>query len=1205
MARRRRQEEASHQHTEERAKGGSTNKDDTPNSRGERDSPREEKRSDPIDPMTVTSSSSSCLPLSSSSSSIRPSSHPAGLPSAIQSSRGLASSSSSSSCSTRSGPQPWPLPSRDRLNKTPGQDERSSSGEGEMKKNAVTKHASSSSLIRETAEKILTKARVKELCLTPTTPTTRGDEKKEKKTEGIASDEAERGDGNTKDGKEVSTGNAEKNEEFPFSSLSSPSPVYSRETLATAAELRTAAQRRHLKEQESSSSSRSNNASTSGSSFPLTSPTPSQEASYPSEARSTSLSTAFLNASRDTSLSSSSVRRPLHHSVSPSPRQSSIDPRLGETGRSGDGRGRSVGRRGENVVMMNGLLVRLTGGRNSSTEGSRTTVEEGSVSTDWIPQLYQQTSKPTAILRLRVDEKTGEVTTLPGENEEEEEEARESHRDFAETETNDRRRRRRDQRLQDDDDSSPSLCPVSSSSISTAASEVEQEPLLASRDSHHRPSSSSSYPPRTAPSTYHHRLTHPPPRRPAFPASRASVFPGSVSNSSTVDTLERFRFSSLSTSDNRGGGERVIQHEDYVETVTRTEDTAFSCGEKKANDGSWREKWMQQTVEEEDDEEEEEETSVQKGQEEEKGGTSRRAHGEEATRGRTIFRGRRSPGGARMRRRTFGQNHGVNHATRERWSERWEEVEGRHRTVEKAVQQLDEEGVVIQEWCEVREEDLRSGETTITKAGEDYRESLQADSLSRTSSSSKIERRRGGESTEEEREGEGEDTVRRGLLRDFSSSTTTSRAGCRRWKEENKLRVDVKTGEEVEKTEAFEEIRGGRTRGRRRRYDHHTRMEETEEWSTVMDSDTGELKEKWQERWFQNGEGATWGEKQGVNTLGEEWGEKWRSSASSSGVEREVDRWARTRDGRKRWGEKTGSARVKKSGAETTDKQGDEKERETSQEEEANGLLSEDDKNATTLEEYTERWEVEHGDETYTTFTDRWWSRPEEGSRWGEKKRVVHTRLRRKSEEEELNSNSTSHVVSDKVEEFNEKWYDNGGEKMIDKWRTETLLEEPGPDLEASQPPRRILVEIRSGEKHGDRYSDGTQWGCSWHESRSGGSETEAKGSSSHTTSSEEEEKINEKEQENGDGAQATRQVQVQVRTPDGRYQVLTLHAAAPSLRLTSRSEDKWWREPHGNTWGEKMYGESLLFFFLFTVLSLFLLSLSHSCSLPTSFLDI
>lgn len=62
------------------------------------------------------------------------------------------------------------------------------------------------------------------------------------------------------------------------------------------------------------------------------------------------------------------------------------------------------------------------------------------------------------------------------------------------------------------------------------------------------------------------------------------------------------------------------------------------------------------------------------------------------------------------------------------------------------------------------------------------------------------------------------------------------------------------------------------------------------------------------------------------------------------------------------------------------------------------------------------RWEVEHGDETYTTFTDRWWSRPEEGNRWGEKKRVVHTRLRRKSEEEEMDSNSTSRVVSDKVE---------------------------------------------------------------------------------------------------------------------------------------------------------------------------------------------
>lgn len=93
---------------------------------------------------------------------------------------------------------------------------------------------------------------------------------------------------------------------------------------------------------------------------------------------------------------------------------------------------------------------------------------------------------------------------------------------------------------------------------------------------------------------------------------------------------------------------------------------------------------------------------------------------------------------------------------------------------------------------------------------------------------------------------------------------------------------------------------------------------------------------------------------------GEEWGEKWRSS-SSSGVEREVDRWARTRDGRRRWGEKTGAARVKKSGAETAEKQGDEKNEESPQEEESNGLketgdhLSQEDKETTTLEEYTER----------------------------------------------------------------------------------------------------------------------------------------------------------------------------------------------------------------------------------------------------------
>lgn len=176
-------------------------------------------------------------------------------------------------------------------------------------------------------------------------------------------------------------------------------------------------------------------------------------------------------------------------------------------------------------------------------------------------------------------------------------------------------------------------------------------------------------------------------------------------------------------------------------------------------------------------------------------------------------------------------------------------MEGRRRTVEKAVQQLDEEGGVVQEWCEVREEDLRSGETIVTKAGEDFRDFAGSSAAGRS----------------RRREGEREEIVSRDLLREDPSSCPA--VGCRRWKEESKLRVDVETGEEVEKSEAFEEVQGGRTRGRRRRRDTHTKMEETEEWATVVDSDSGELREKWQERWFQNGDGDTWGEKQGVNTL--------------------------------------------------------------------------------------------------------------------------------------------------------------------------------------------------------------------------------------------------------------------------------------------------------------------------------------------------
>lgn len=74
---------------------------------------------------------------------------------------------------------------------------------------------------------------------------------------------------------------------------------------------------------------------------------------------------------------------------------------------------------------------------------------------------------------------------------------------------------------------------------------------------------------------------------------------------------------------------------------------------------------------------------------------------------------------------------------------------------------------------------------------------------------------------------------------------------------------------------------------------------------------------------------------------------------------------------------------------------------------------------ASELCSFSLRWEVEHGDETYSSFTDRWWARPEESSRWGEKKRVVHTRLKRKSEEEEMEGAEDPNnrpVACDKVE---------------------------------------------------------------------------------------------------------------------------------------------------------------------------------------------
>ncbi|CBZ51369.1 putative AT hook motif-containing protein [Neospora caninum Liverpool] len=745
----------------------------------------------------------------------------------------------------------------------------------------------------------------------------------------------------------------------------------------------------------------------------------------------------------------------------------------------------------------------------AASEGSLTVVDGPTPAREWLQRLHSQAARPTPLLRLRVHPETGQVTRAskvaaeddacrrrggPPSDEAESEEGWGANVSRMRESLSYRKGRCVDGRggaARGSASSAGAFSAATAAASHPARSHFREELDDAQGTSARRLAASAGRP---------GLLMRPPSLATAFPSALA--------------TTQRFRYRSTSVATSGRGssqgftGEQVFERDTYTDTVHSSEDSGLTWGEKRAKDGSWREKWMQQTIEEEEEEK-----------------TDGEAQGEE--------RGSGGPRTRRTRRRTFGQNHGIHEGRRERWSERWDEVEGRRRTVEKAVQQLDEGGNVVQEWFEVIEENLETGETKLTKAGEDLRDYF--GSLS------------GAPSPREETAERGDQATAPGavpadaLLSDGDAKnerprTTGRRARlARRWKEESHRRVSAETGEDEEVWTAFEESQAGRENGRRRRREGRTGTEETEVWYRAFDLETGATKETWEERWVEKADGEKWGEKKGVNTQNEEWGEKWRENAAG---EREVDRWAQTEDGRRRWGEKKGRSRPKKV--------------EEGNQEDGQPV------EATTPEDYTERWEIEHRDDTYVSFTDRWWQRPEEGTRWGEKKKLVHSAVKRQPD---VTAADEETEAADRVVELNEKWYDNGQEKMVDEWQTELLLEGAH---DTARGPRRILHQTESGRKHTDRYSDGTQWGENWHQSRAASpSSASPSGSSS-----------SERNAENADSADGvvSRQVTVQIRTPSGRFEVCNVEASAPVLRLSSRSRDNWWREPHGNSWGEKMY---------------------------------
>lgn len=86
-------------------------------------------------------------------------------------------------------------------------------------------------------------------------------------------------------------------------------------------------------------------------------------------------------------------------------------------------------------------------------------------------------------------------------------------------------------------------------------------------------------------------------------------------------------------------------------------------------------------------------------------------------------------------------------------------------------------------------------------------------------------------------------------------------------------------------------------------------------------------------------------------------------------------------------------------------------------------------------------------------------------------------------------------------------------------------------------------MQVKTGRKRGDRYSDGTEWGENWFE--------EHRPATAHTKT---------------DAEEVPTDASASFRPPPGSQPPASL------LRLRVRHWDKWWKEPTGNRWGEKLW---------------------------------
>eukprot|EP00922_Rhytidocystis_sp_ex-Travisia-forbesii_P054244 GHVS01080458.1.p1 GENE.GHVS01080458.1~~GHVS01080458.1.p1 ORF type:complete len:670 (-),score=127.01 GHVS01080458.1:193-2202(-) len=296
---------------------------------------------------------------------------------------------------------------------------------------------------------------------------------------------------------------------------------------------------------------------------------------------------------------------------------------------------------------------------------------------------------------------------------------------------------------------------------------------------------------------------------------------------------------------------RVVQQQDHTEVFDSNE-AGLSWGEKRANDGSWQERWMQQQT----------------------------GEGEEL----------------------FGRNSGYDASLQQRWSETWSRSKDRVET-EKECEQIDEESGeeprLLQRWVERTVEE--GGRYKRVKEGWDYRGE---------------EPRQWKEETAGRQEANSSPSVsgQREVKQTEVKQTEVKQTEVKQTevKQTEVKQTEVKQTEvkqtEVKQTGGREKWLAGEvadieesteTRGKQTRTNKTTKYSDGSVHVEVTYVDD---EQRWTEERCDMADGSKWGNKRGVNQHGEKWNEKWLEYKDG---EREVDKWAVNAQGDHLWGQKT------------------------------------------------------------------------------------------------------------------------------------------------------------------------------------------------------------------------------------------------------------------------------------------------------------